>query len=193
MLLVRVDGSPVLLGQVGLDVDHNQAPRGIAPTACLSHDNSSRCYWTGANADRPSGEKRASDSRRRLSARGTSGSAKYASSRESKGPPGEIDLANRRTRGPASYEPLFVERSATGSVLVLIRRVEGPFRVDRADRPRGGRDLSQLCRPGEQQPVADGQEHVVESFVFLDPAGEVEYASGRLVVGGGWEGGAVTE
>ena len=100
--------------------------------------------------------------------------------------------ARRQTRAQR-LTSLSVERSATGSVLVLVRRVERPFRVDRGDRPRGGRHLSLRCRPGEQQPVADGQEHVVESFVFLDPAGEVEYASGRLVVGGGWEGGAVAE
>lgn len=78
-------------------------------------------------------------------------------------------------------------------VLVPVRGVERPFRGDRADRPRGGRYLSLRCRPGEQQPVADGEEHVVESFVFLHPAGEVEYALGRLVVGGGREGGAVAE
>ena len=49
-------------------------------------------------------------------------------------------------------------------------------------------EISLRRPPGEQQPVADGQEHVVEPFVLLHAAGEVEHASGRLVVGGGREG-----
>jgi hypothetical protein len=112
VLLVRVDGSPILLGEVGLDVDHDQAPRGIAPRARVSHANSSRCYWIRANADRLTGEKRAPDSRRRLSARGASGSTKHASSRESRAPTGrrswcrkspqwEADLSAGRCRPPS--------------------------------------------------------------------------------------------
>ena len=53
--------------------------------------------------------------------------------------------------------------------------------------------LSVGCRPGEQQPVADSQDHVVEAFVLVHSAGEVQDAVGRIVVGGGREGGAVEE
>jgi hypothetical protein len=68
-----------------------------------------------------------------------------------------------------------------------------PFRSGPSVAARTRDETSTGRRPGEQQPVGDGQQHVVEPFVFLYSAGEVQQPLSRVVVVLRAERGAVKE